>query len=54
MDAFVEAVAVVALVGVACQMVLAPGVGIVMGLLLVVGVIDGPSGGRLEARRGGK
>ncbi len=54
MDLFISLVAWVGLSGVIVMSALAPGVGLIMGAALIVGLIDGPSGGRLEARRKGR
>ncbi len=51
MSTFIDLVAMVSLVGLVCTGIFGAGTGIAMGTLLIVGLIDGPRGGRLEARR---
>jgi hypothetical protein len=50
MDLIVDLVAVVGLSGVIAMSVLAPAIGLAMPVLILVGAIDGPTGGRLQAR----
>ena len=50
MDLIVDLVAVVGLSGVIAMSVLAPAIALAMPVLILVGAIDGPTGGRLQTR----